>query len=352
MSNPNLRPTAPWHGGFVSRFGMYAGPNYCGGRTFPDGKVPDAEAWQVAPIGFLDDVTRNHDTYYTYVENVYRGADAASRCRALWCADREMLRNALGYRPANWLEGRYRKALIQAFIAKADMKYGSHIDLVKDWNDGLAGIDPDYGPIERLDSGTINWKPFGLLWDGGYYSSTGMELLATSGVNVQIALLFNQHIDADTVIQSLDSNPSESMPDDDYTLRLLVPQRKTGTDVFTAGGRIGARSIKMEYDAGQGIYVRETYRNGKLVSTTAYRQQRGADGALVTDKYGHAEYAVSSTRGAQRAARTEAPLVPQHHPALTACEHFGEISDIVLQGTAAAFPPAPTAADINWHNGN
>jgi hypothetical protein len=351
MSNPNLRPTAPWHGGFVSRFGMFAGPNYCGGRTFADGQVPDAEAWQVAPIGFLDDVTRNHDIYYTYVENVYRSADAASRCRALWCADKEMLQNVLGYRPANWLEARYRKALIQAFIAKADMKYGKHIDLVRDWNGGLADIDPGYGPIARLDSGTIDWKLFSLAWDGGYYSSTGMELLATSGLNVQVALLFNQHIDASKPIQPLDSGVSELSPDEDYSARLLVPERKRGTDIFTASGRIKSKQVRMSYDAREGLFVREDYRNGKLVSKTEYRQQRDADGALLTDRYGHAEFAVTVTESA-KPSRSQAPVLPQDHSAVAACDRFGEISEIVLQGRPDAFPSAPTAADVHWHNGH
>jgi hypothetical protein len=350
MRNPNLRPTAPWHGGFVLRFGMFAGPNYCGGRTFADGQIPDPQAWDVAPVGLLDDVTRNHDIYYTYIEHVYGNADVASRSRAYWRADKEMLHNVLGYRPANWLEGQYRKALIQAFVAKADMKYGKHVDLIEEWNESLADLDPDYGPLRRRDDGSIDWPLHSLLWHGATYGATGMELLATSGVNVQIALLFNQHIDAKTPIRPLESGAGDGAPDDDYTARLLVPRRVPGTHRYTASGRIGAGVVELEYDAEQGAFSRSLFRNGRLETRTEYRQRRDRDGALVCDRYGHAEYAVSVSRNGHFSGATEAPLLPQAVSKVEACDHFQEISAVVLQGDAEKFPSTPTAADIAWHN--
>ena len=102
------RPTATASGGVVPRFGMYAGPNYPGGRALREGELPTAQDWQVPPVGFLDDVTRNHDINYTYIEMVYQGSDSASsaeRNQALWQADKEMLGNMLSYKPTNWLEG-------------------------------------------------------------------------------------------------------------------------------------------------------------------------------------------------------------------------------------------------------
>ncbi|MEZ5705240.1 MAG: hypothetical protein R3E56_07945 [Burkholderiaceae bacterium] len=101
---------------------MYAGPNYAGGRALGTNELPTAQDWQVRPIGFLDDVTRNHDINYTYIEKVYQGNDPASQSErnlALWQADKEMLGSMLSYQPANWLEAQYSDAVIKAFVAKA-----------------------------------------------------------------------------------------------------------------------------------------------------------------------------------------------------------------------------------------
>jgi hypothetical protein len=97
------RPTATGRSGAVPRYGMYAGPNYAGGRALGADELPTAQDWQVRPIGFLDDVTRNHDINYTYIEKVYQGNDPASRSErnlALWQADKEMLGNMLRYQLA------------------------------------------------------------------------------------------------------------------------------------------------------------------------------------------------------------------------------------------------------------
>jgi hypothetical protein len=71
----NDRPTNTGSGGFVPRFGMYAGPGYAGGQTWkaPDGKdlLVTRNAWQVAPVSFLDAVTQNHDINYTHIEQTH-----------------------------------------------------------------------------------------------------------------------------------------------------------------------------------------------------------------------------------------------------------------------------------------
>ena len=100
------RPSAAEASGVVPRFGMYAGPNYAGGRALGANDWPSAQDWQVRPIGFLDDVTRNHDINYTYIEKVYQGSDPASsaeRNQALWQAHKEMLGNILSYKTTNCL---------------------------------------------------------------------------------------------------------------------------------------------------------------------------------------------------------------------------------------------------------
>lgn len=83
----NERPSAPGPGGVGPRFGMYAGPNYAGGQALGANQLPSEQAWKVPPIGFLDDVTRTHDINYTYIEQTYKGNDAATQAaktQALW----------------------------------------------------------------------------------------------------------------------------------------------------------------------------------------------------------------------------------------------------------------------------
>lgn len=211
----NDRPSNTSSGGFIPRFGMYAGPGYAGGLAWEEKDLVSRNAWQVAPVSFLDGVTQNHDINYTHIEQTYmeKGPDGVLHPRqgftqtdvnqALWQADLEMLANVLKVQPTNWLEATYRKALIEGFIVKADASYGRDINLVADWNTKLAQLDPQRGLLERLDSGGVAWNLISGLNAGATYTSTGMEALSTSGVNVQIALLFNQHMDG-KVIQARD----------------------------------------------------------------------------------------------------------------------------------------------------
>ncbi len=166
---------------------------------------PPHKTGKCDPVGFLDDVTRNHDINYTYIEKVYQGNDPASsaeRNQALWQADKEMLGNMLSYQPTNWLEGQYRDAAIKAFVAKADMSYRPAVDVVSEWNRDLAGIDPKFPALNASESGRAQWSLPSLVHAGATYTSTGMEALSTSGVNTQAALLFNTHINPNTSTHS------------------------------------------------------------------------------------------------------------------------------------------------------
>jgi len=55
---------------------MYAGPGYAAGYRWNSTATVSATAWQVAPVSYLDEVTKNHDINYTYIEKTYMEAGA------------------------------------------------------------------------------------------------------------------------------------------------------------------------------------------------------------------------------------------------------------------------------------
>lgn len=354
------RPTAPGPGGWVPRFGMFAGPGYTGGRVWGSGQVPDAQAWEVRPTGFLDDVTRTHDINYTYIEQTYSGNDAATeaaRAQAHWQADKEMLANMLAYQPQNWLEAQYRKAGIQAFVAKADVSYAKHVDVVGEWNRDLAGIDPDFPAMPVTPHGRATWSAPSLVHAGATYTSTGMEALATSGVNVQVAMLFNPHIQpgniaAQTVSQQ--GETSDPQAELDYSRRIMVPQRDPqNLDVFTAEGYVDGKWVTVWYDSDKNDLVRTVFSVGLKESETLYNGV--PDSGLAGREYGHANFTVTRQNylNGEPAGDPEAlpPVKADELPALAESRHTQTIKGLVTQGEAAVYPPAPTAEDRAWQDG-
>lgn len=353
------RPTAPGPGGFVPRFGMYAGPNYAGGRTLRLGEAPNAEDWRVAPTGFLDDVTRNHDINYTYIEKVYTGNDAASRAarnQALWQADKEMLGNMLRYQPGNWLEAQYRDAAIKAFVAKADTSYRPHVDVVSEWNRDLAGIDPQFPSLSASESGRAQWKVFGLVHSGATYTSTGMESLSTSGVNTQVAMLFNTHLRPGHIDPLKPTPRDHAYPetDRDDSRRILVPMRDpSNPNVFKAEGSIDGKRVMVWYDQESMKLVRTVCSGDQIESETTYQ------GHPTTDeqgkKYGYANYEVSRQNHVNGKPQGDPVKLPSikapETPPVQESEHTRAIRPNVEQGHGARYPDKPTAADRAWHSG-
>lgn len=353
------RPAAPGPGGFVPRFGMYAGPNYAGGRALRPGETPSAMDWQVPPIGFLDDVTRNHDINYTYIEKVYSGDDAASRAarnQALWQADKEMLGNMLRYQPANWLEAQYRDAAIRAFVAKADMSYRPHVDVVSEWNRDLAGIDPRFPSLSASESGRAQWRVFGLVHSGATYTSTGMEALSTSGVNVQVAMLFNTHLRPDHIDPLKPAPTDHAYPETarDDSRRILVPERdQNDRNVFTAEGNIDGKRVMILYDQRERKLIRTVYNGDQLESKAIYQGQPATE--QNGKRYGYATFEVvrqDYVDGQPKGDPVKLPSIrAPETPSLQESEHTHAIKPNVEQGQNARFPQKPTAEDRAWHSG-
>lgn len=355
------RPTAPGPGGAVPRFGMYAGPNYAGGQAWGKGQMPSAQAWQVRPIGFLDDVTRTHDINYTYIEQTYRGSDAAAQAaktQAFWQADKEMLANMLGYQPRNWLEGQYRSAAVHAFVAKADMSYGKHVDVVGEWNQDLAGIDPKFPAMPVTESGRADWNPFGLAHAGATYTSTGMEALSTSGVNGQVAMLFNQHIRPGNIAAHQAASHGDShdpQAAQDYSRRIMVPQRDpVHQNIFTAEGYINGKWVTIRYDSRENELVRAVHSGGQRESVTTY--SGAPDPGSAGREYGHANFTVTRQNYVNGEPAgdpvTLPPVKADDLPALAESRHTQGISGLVTQGEAAVYPSAPTEEDRAWQRGD
>lgn len=352
------RPTAPGPGGPVPRFGMYAGPNYAGGQVWKPNELPSEQAWQVRPIGFLDDVTRTHDINYTYIEQTYKGDDAATkaaRTKAYWQADKEMLVNMLGYQPDNWLEGQYRDAAVQAFVAKADLGYRPHVNVVDEWNRDLAGIDPRFPALQQTEDGRAMWAPHRLVHAGATYAVTGMEALSTSGVNQQAAMLFNTHLQPgrmDPLRGAEQSNEAyDPMAAQDFSRRILVPQRDATDDrVFTAEGHIDGKRVSVYYNAKDQLLVRTTFNAEHKESEVIYKGEPAAGPA--GEEYGHANFTVTRQDYANGQPVGEPvklpPVMADKLPELAESSHTRAISQIVMQGERATYPAGPTAADRAW----
>ena len=357
--NEYHRPTAPGPGGLVPRFGMYAGPNYAGGRALGANELPTAQVWQVRPIGFLDDVTRNHDINYTYIDQVYQGNDAsteASRNQALWQADKEMLGNMLGYQPTNWLEGQYRNAAIKAFVAKADMNYRPAVDVVSEWNRDLADIDPKFPALSASESGRAQWSLPSLAHAGATYTSTGMEALSTSGVNTQVAMLFNTHINPKH-IDPLNPTPRDrDYPETqrDGSNRILVPQRDPiDPNVFTAEGSIDGKRVEVRFEQEEMKLSRTVYNGDNVESKTSYKGKKVV--GIAGERYGFADFEVTRQEFANgqpkgdpvKLSSIKAPATPE----LNESAHTQTIKPNVEQGHSAQYPDKPTAEDRAWHSG-
>ncbi|AOW13457.1 hypothetical protein LPB72_10555 [Hydrogenophaga crassostreae] len=353
------RPTATGSGGVVPRFGMYAGPNYAGGRSLHVGELPTAEDWQVRPIGFLDDVTRDHDINYTYIEKVYQGNDATSKAErtlALWQADKEMLGNMLGYQPTNWLEGQYRDAAIKAFVAKADTSYRPAVDVVSEWNRDLAGIDPKFPALNASESGRAQWSLPSLVHAGATYTSTGMQALSTSGVNSQVAMMFNEHIKPRHIDPLNPSTRDNAYPelDRDDSHRILVPQRDHNeSSVFTAEGNIDGRRIMVWYDQEAVKLTRTVYNGDSVESKTTYKGEKAA--GTGGERYGYADFDVTRqefVNGQSKADPVKLPSVKAPEtPELKESDHTRAIKPNVEQGHSSQYPAKPTAEDRAWHSG-
>lgn len=355
---PGIRPTGPEHSSFVPRHGMYAGPGYCGGHEWKDVERPSAAAWQTQPIGYLDAVTRDHDLNYTYIEQVYGRASPAEQHQAYWQADKEMLANMLQYQPSNWMEATYRKAAIEAFLAKADLNYHPDVNIREEWNRDLAGIDPSYGQMNGFNrDGRPEWSLVKGVHTGATYVNTGMERLSTSGVNSQVAMLFNQHIDPSFIRPHKAENAGDlysNSSEDNYSHRIMVPERdKSNPKQFHSEGWIDGKYVKLHYDSEYNKLVRSAYSQGELVSETTYKGKKAVGPA--GDQYGHADFTVTE----QRYVNGEPAGKPIHHPDIKAdavpniqrSEHTARVETVVSQGKTAPYPDKPTEADMAWSSG-
>lgn len=354
----NSRPTGPGPGGLIPRFGMYAGPNYGGGQKWAPGQRPSEAAWQVPPISYLDEVTRSHDINYTYIEQTYRHADAASHIQARWQADKEMLAHLLRYRPDNWLERQYRSAAIQAFVAKADMSYRPHVDVVDEWNRDLAGIDARFPTLRTTPEGRAQWNTPKLLHTGATYATTGMEALSTSGVNLQVALLFNTHIRPHHIDPLRSAHGSgevyEPWAGEDFSRRILVPQRDSlERRVFTAEGHIDGRRVVIRYDSANHLLTRASYKGEQLESLLTYTGKPAPGQA--GERYGFADFTVTRQQYAHGEPVGEPEILPpvraDEPPMLKDSLHTRAVAGIVTQGERAIYPTQPTEADKAWHTG-
>ena len=362
MNDEAQRPTAPYNAGYVPRFGMYAGPNYAGGHALRSGELPDAAVWRVPPVGYLDDVTRNHDINYTYIEQTYKGNDPASqtaRTQALWQADKEMLAGMLRHQPGNWLESQYRSAAIEAFVAKADMNYRPAVDVVGDWNRELADIDPQFPALQASEQGRARWSLPSLVHGGATYTSTGMEALSTSGVNSQAAVLFNTHIQPRniaplTVLANAEFDNADA--EREFSRRLMIPQRDSeDLKVFTAQGQIHGKEVHVWYHSVDHQMVRTVSSNGQIESQTTYQGTEASGPA--GKKYGHADFTVTRQSFQNGQPHGEPETLPPVKAAAVAdleqaeSAHTRDIKVEVLKGKEAQFPSGPTAADKAWHSG-
>jgi hypothetical protein len=338
---------------------MYAGPNYAGGRALREGELPTAQDWQVPPVGFLDDVTRNHDINYTYIEKVYQGNDAASKAernQALWQADKEMLGNMLGYQPTNWLEAQYRDAAIKAFVAKADMSYRPAVDVVSEWNRELAGIDPKFPALTASEGGRAQWSLAGLVHSGATYTSTGMQALSTSGVNSQVAMMFNEHISPrhiDPLNPTARDNAYPELSRDDSN-RILVPKRDpNNADVFTAEGNIDGKRVSITYNQVESKMVRTVYQGDQIESKTTYQGKEAP--VSQGGRYDYADFEVTRqefVNGEPKGDPVKLPSVKAPEtPELKESEHTRAIRPNVERGKDADYPNKPTAEDRAWHSG-
>lgn len=337
---------------------MFAGPNYAGGQKWAPRQQPTEAAWKVAPISYLDDVTRSHDINYTYIEQTYRHADAASRTQALWQADKEMLAHLLRYQPGNWLEGQYRSAAIQAFVAKADMSYRPHVDVVEEWNRDLAGIDARFPTLRTTPEGRAQWNALNLVHTGATYVSTGMEALSTSGVSLQVALLFNTHIRPPHLEPLWGAQGSGEVHDpwagQDFSRRILVPQRDpVDEDMFSADGYIDGKRVSILYNQRLHQLTRAAYKGEQLESLVTYAGELAPGPA--GERYGFADFTVIRQQYAHGEPVGEPETLPpvraDEPPMLNDSPHTRAVAGIVTQGERAIYPAQPTEADKAWQTG-
>ena len=283
MSDEAQRPTAPYNRGYVPRFGMYAGPNYAGGHALRAGELPDAAVWRVPPVGYLDDVTRNHDINYTYIEQTYTGqrrgqpdrknpGPVAGRQRDagghVAPPARQLAGGAIPQRRDTGLCGQGRHEL------PAGGRRGGRLE-------PRAGrYRPQFPALQANEQGRARWNLPGLVHAGATYTSTGMEALSTSGVNSQVAVLFNTHIQPGNIAPQKVNTHGELYDPlsrarlqpafDDSAARPQRPER-----VHCARRHSWQRSEHVSTTRLRAQLVRTVSSNGQIESQTTYNGVQG-----------------------------------------------------------------------------
>ena len=324
----NLRPSAPispWLA-IAPGMGMFAGKNYAGGQILPSGQLPTQEIWNVTPVNFVDAVTRNHDLNYTWVEQVYGTADPANDNplktdinRALWQADKEMLINLLSYRPAenDFISGYYIDLAIKGF---SYLNASRGIDVRNEWQE-LAHLNPKYITPPVVDpKATVGefLTTLGALSDGSNFQTSGLEALTKGGLNIQQALLLNQHI---TSAQGLRKQDDAGVDGAAYSYdNKVIEYRRDSTstevkyvtdEVWIGGMKVTATLTVDKDNLTTKSFTREVRdgSTGRLVEI-----QEGSAVPDTQDKYGQSDIRVTKTIFAEDGSNTVSEYIQPRPP--------------------------------------
>lgn len=318
----------PPYRGTVPRFGNFAGPNYTGGRGLAGQERPAPADWRVRPINYLDAVTRDHDINYTYISVAFAHQSDVDKNRAYFEADKEMFLNVMRHEPApgDFITAAYRNALIEAFYYKAAnglFGYGLDADIKAFWETQIKAIAPNVGTPDA-GVGALSFLR-------GKYVESGMQDLTTSGLSMQMQLMFNQHITDGTKLLNQPRAGIDGAPPDiaDFKNTLVAPLKATFLDaagspyaVYSWSGTIDGKAVTMQFDARTGIFSRDTYDgaslieriNGSKLSANAVPNAYGqVDMQLVTTKFDKTTGQTISSETRVQAADAEFPLVRSEH---------------------------------------
>jgi hypothetical protein len=213
-------------GDFIIKWGMWAGPDYAGGKfanglNFKDetdlmfkAYFPGTSTY-VAPTSYLDGAARIHDLGYWYAEDQLRqGLTQQFHVESVGLltteqktspvyldlmkgmknaynnADLVLVQNILQYKPPNAIESAYRDLMLSTFVLKSmllnggDVQLGSLLPKLQEIAPGLQ--------LPSTVSTILNAVPE--VAKAAYWMYTGLQDLAISGLSAQEMGLLNQHL--------------------------------------------------------------------------------------------------------------------------------------------------------------
>lgn len=376
----------------VLRYGNFAGPGYGGGMGAEDRVNPADPAsmtWQeytrtpagliefmqraerIAPVDYLDAVTKNHDIDYAVAELRFmdgvqsqfgklphelsaeeRGSAAFAKLsagldRERFGADKVMLLSTVAYWPdaSDPFAAEYRKMIIAGFYEKAAsgvFGYGLPEEMNEFFNTQLKALDPSLS----LPSA------FSTLTTASRMAQAGLEDINTSGLTGFEKQLFNQHLPSLQYLQlgNLSQDGALLSPAEmDYENRIVTPVLDS-SNRWVAEVTIAGRQVLMILTRdGQGgaTFTREVREGGALVE-----QQEARKDALSQDDYHAApwEITVRDATGAVSAFGREDPrvfLTPRESP------NFALKLDAIRSGDLSALlggalSDAPVRASLSF----